>query len=183
MHENVHVAEADGFTFEGKELNRASEPSPLAAPEMTRFLEERHGWTRGRLIESWQKRIAHCGVLIGSGDLLNVDELSVAWTAVAQAGGVGFRFAPVEGHGASLVRRPGAVKVTDDGLGLAVAESDLVDSHGGTSFSRAPPSLAALLVRQGKGVSELCSGRKRRELSRRSSMRAARPRCGRFAVA
>jgi hypothetical protein len=66
MHENVHVAEADGFTFEGKELNRASEPSPLAAPEMTRFhlsavLEERHGWTRGRLIESWQKRIAHRG--------------------------------------------------------------------------------------------------------------------------
>jgi hypothetical protein len=98
------VAEADGFAFEGKELNRASEPSPLAGPEMTRFhrsavLEERHGWTRGRLIESWQKRIAHRGVLIGGGDLLNVDELSVAWTAVAQAGGVGFRFAPVEGDG------------------------------------------------------------------------------------
>jgi hypothetical protein len=133
------VAEADGFTFEGKELNRASEPSPLAGPEMTRFhrsavLEERHGWTRGRLIESWQKRIAHCGVLIGGGDLLNVDELSVAWTAVAQAGGVGFRFAPVEGHGTSLVRRPGAVKVTDDGLGLAVAKGDLVDGHSGTSF-------------------------------------------------
>jgi hypothetical protein len=53
MHENVYVAEAHGFTFEGKELNRASEPSPLAGPEMTRFhlsavLEERHGWTRGR---------------------------------------------------------------------------------------------------------------------------------------
>ena len=139
MHENVHVAEAHGFTFEGKELNRASEPSPLAGPEMTRFhlsavLEERHGWTRGRLIESWQKRIAHCGVLVGGGDLLDVDELSVAWTAVAQAGGVGFRFAPMEGHGTSLVRRPSAVKVTDDGLGLAVAKGDLVDGHSGTSF-------------------------------------------------
>jgi len=89
---------------------------------------------RQRLIESWQKRIAHCGVLIGGGDLLNVDELSVAWTAVAQAGGVGFRFAPVEGHGTSLVRRPGAVKVTDDGLRLAVAKGGLVDGHGGTSF-------------------------------------------------
>jgi hypothetical protein len=41
------------------------------------------------LIESWQKRVAHCCVLICDGDLLNVDELSVAWTAVGQAGGHG----------------------------------------------------------------------------------------------
>jgi hypothetical protein len=46
-------------------------------------------------------------------------------------------------------------------LGLAVAENDLVDSHDGASFSGAPPSPAALLVRQGNGGTELCSGRNR----------------------
>src|SRR5712671_3687084 len=74
-------------------------------------------------------------VLVGDSDLLDVDELGVPRTAIAHPGGVGFgRFAPTEGEGAPLVRCPGAVIVTDDGLGLAVAESDLVDSHGGASL-------------------------------------------------
>jgi hypothetical protein len=46
-------------------------------------------------------------------------------------------------------------------LGLAVAESDLVDSHGGASFSRAPPSPAALLVRQGNGGASSTPAEKR----------------------
>jgi hypothetical protein len=39
-----------------------------------------------------------------------------------------------EGNGAVPVRRPGAVIVTEDGSGLAVAERDLINGHGGTSF-------------------------------------------------
>jgi hypothetical protein len=110
-----------------------------------------------------RRRARRVAVLSASGDsdLLDVDELGVPRTAIAHPGGVGFgRFAPTEGEGAPLVRCPGAVIVTDDGLGLAVAESDLVDSHGGASFSRAPPSPAALLVRQGNGGASSNSGRK-----------------------
>src|SRR6266566_4445181 len=83
----------------------------------------------------WQARSAtikpeDCQVLVGGSDLLDADELSVPRTAIAHPGGVGFRrLAPTEGERASPIRRPGAVIVTDDGLGLAVAESDLVDGH------------------------------------------------------
>jgi hypothetical protein len=73
-------------------------------------------------------------VLVGGSDLLDLDEVSVARTVIAHAGGVGFRrLALTEGKGAAPVRSPGAVIVTDDGLRLAVAESDTVDGHGSTS--------------------------------------------------
>jgi len=38
-----------------------------------------------------------------------------------------------ESPGAAPVRRPGAVIATDDDLSLAVAESDKIDRHAGTS--------------------------------------------------
>ena len=74
-------------------------------------------------------------MLIGGNDLFDLDEFSVPWTAVAQAGGVRFRrLTHPNGHGAALVRRPGATVATDNGLGLAVSKSDLVDGHGRPSF-------------------------------------------------
>jgi hypothetical protein len=71
-------------------------------------------------------------VLVAGSDLLNSNELSVARTAIAHAGGVGFRrLTPTEGQGATPVRRPRAVIVTDDGLSFAVAECDVVNGHSG----------------------------------------------------
>ena len=69
-------------------------------------------------------------MLVGGSDRLDVDELGVPRTAIAHPGGV----VPTEGEGASPFRRPGAVIVSDDGLGLAVAERNLADRHGGPSF-------------------------------------------------
>jgi hypothetical protein len=78
------------------------------------------------------------------GDLLDFNEVSVARTLIAHAGGMGFRrTTSTNDDGAAPVRRPGAVIVTHDGLGLAVAESDLVDRHCGTS----PKVAARLLIR------------------------------------
>jgi len=58
--------------------------------------------------------------LVGGGELLDLDEISVARTVIAHAGGVGFRrLALTEGEGAAPVGRPGAVIITDDRLGLA----------------------------------------------------------------
>jgi hypothetical protein len=79
-------------------------------------------------------------VLVSGLDLFDLDEVSVARTTIAQAGSVGFgRLALTEGEGAVLVRRPGAVIVTDDGLRLAVAESYVVGGHDSTS-----PEVAAV---------------------------------------
>ena len=86
-------------------------------------------------------------VIVGT-DLLDVDDVRVARTAIAQAGGVGFRrFAPTEREGATPVGRPSAVIITDDSLGLAVAESNVVDGQGGTSFEFAKVAAARPLFR------------------------------------
>jgi hypothetical protein len=74
-------------------------------------------------------------VLVDGDDLLDGNQLSVARTPIAHPGGVNFcRLALRKGDGASPVRRPGAVIITNDGLGLAVAKRDLVVGHRGTSF-------------------------------------------------
>ena len=71
-------------------------------------------------------------MLIDGRDLLDANQLSVARTAIAHAGGVVFgRFTPREGKGATAVRCPCAVIITDDGLGFAVAKCDVVDGHSG----------------------------------------------------
>src|SRR6266436_9668743 len=55
---------------------------------------------------------------------------------------MGFRsLAPTDGEGATPVRRPGAVIVTHDGLGLAVAECDEVGGHRGFPFDRGGVSI------------------------------------------
>jgi hypothetical protein len=74
-------------------------------------------------------------VLVGDSDLLDVDKLGIPWGAIAHPGSVVFRHLALgEGKGAVPIRRPGAVIVTEDGSGLAVAKRDLIDGHGGTSF-------------------------------------------------
>jgi hypothetical protein len=71
-------------------------------------------------------------VLVGGSDLLDGNQLSVAWTAIAHAGGMGFcRLTPTEGEGTTPVSRPRTVIVTDDGLGFAVPKCDVVDGHNG----------------------------------------------------
>jgi hypothetical protein len=71
-------------------------------------------------------------VLVGGSDLLDGNQLSVTWTAIAHAGGMGFcRLTPTDSEGATPIRRPRTVIVTDDGLGFAVAECDVIDGHGG----------------------------------------------------
>jgi len=73
-------------------------------------------------------------MLVVDSDLLHLNEVSVSRTLVAQPISVGFgRIAPAESGGAAPVRSPGAVIVTDDGLRLAVTESDMVGRHCGTS--------------------------------------------------
>jgi hypothetical protein len=95
--------------------------------------------------------------VVGGNDLLHLDEVSVAWTAIPHARGVDFRsLAPMEGESATPIRRPRAVVVTDDGLGLAVAECDLVGGHSAIDFERGrglnpahrtvPPRLRAPLI-------------------------------------
>src|SRR5262249_31723830 len=65
-------------------------------------------------------------------DVLDGKELSVARTAVAHAGSVGFcRLTPTEGERAPPISCPRAVIVTDDGLGFAVPKCDAVDGHSG----------------------------------------------------
>jgi hypothetical protein len=79
-------------------------------------------------------------VSVPGGDLLDGNQLSVARTAVAHAGSVGFcRLTPPEDERATPIRRPRTVIVTDDGLGFAVAKCDVVDGHGGI------PSVASML--------------------------------------
>src|SRR5262249_28707547 len=69
------------------------------------------------------------------GELLDLDEISVARTAIAHAGSVGFRhLALADCEGAAPIGRPGAVVITDDGFSLAVAESDVVGGHGRPSL-------------------------------------------------
>ena len=52
-------------------------------------------------------------LFVGGGDLLDGNQLSVARTAIAHAGGVDFRrLTPTEGQGATPVRRPRTVIVT-----------------------------------------------------------------------
>jgi hypothetical protein len=61
-----------------------------------------------------------------------VDKLGIPRAAIAHPGSVVFRHLALgEGKGAVPMRRPGAVIVTEDGSGLAVAKRDLI---GGTSF-------------------------------------------------
>src|SRR5882672_11377715 len=73
--------------------------------------------------------------LVGGGKLLDLDQVSVARTAIAHAGGMGFRRPSLtESEGAAVVSRPAAVIITDDGLALAVAESDAIGGHGRLSF-------------------------------------------------
>jgi hypothetical protein len=80
-------------------------------------------------------------VLVGGSDL-DLDDVSVARTTIPQAGGMGFRsLAPTDGEGATPVRRPGAVIVTHDGLGFAVAECDEVGGHSGIPFNRGGVSI------------------------------------------
>ena len=77
-------------------------------------------------------------LISGGRKLLDLDQVSVAWTAIAHLGGMGFgRVALTKGESAALVRCPAAVIVADDGLGFAVAESDVVDRYDG------PPSKVA----------------------------------------
>jgi hypothetical protein len=67
--------------------------------------------------------VASAHRLVGGSDLLDGNQLGVARIAIAHAGGVGFRrLTPTKGEGATLVRRPHAVIVTDDSLGFAVAK-------------------------------------------------------------
>src|SRR5438105_8952376 len=80
-------------------------------------------------------RRAAMEVLVRGSHLLDRDDVSVARTTIPQAGGLGLRsFAPTEGESATPVCRPGAVIVTHDGLGFAVAECDEVGSHSGIPF-------------------------------------------------
>jgi len=75
-------------------------------------------------------RRAAMEVLVRGSHLLDRDDVSVARTTIPQAGGLGLRsFAPTEGESATPVCRPGAVIVTHDGLGFAVAECDEVGGH------------------------------------------------------
>jgi hypothetical protein len=91
-------------------------------------------------------------VLVGVSDLLDGNELSVARTAIAHAGGVDFRrLTPTEGHGAPPVRRPRAVIVADDGLGFAVAKCDVVDGHSGI-----PPECGWISIRRAKPCGWSC---------------------------
>src|SRR6266481_9477956 len=70
-------------------------------------------------------------LIVGSG-LLDFDEVSVARTAIPHASRVDLRsLAPTEGESATPVRRPRAIIVTDDGLGFAVTECDVVGGHSG----------------------------------------------------
>ena len=65
-----------------------------------------------------------------------------AMPAWRSSGGVDFRsLAPTEGESATPVRRPGAVIVTHDGLGFAVAECDEVGGHRGFPFDRGGVSI------------------------------------------
>src|SRR5216683_2902233 len=65
-------------------------------------------------------------LIVGSG-LLDFDEVSVARTAIPHASRVDLRsLAPTKGESATPVRRPRAIIVTDDGLGFAVTECDVV---------------------------------------------------------
>ena len=74
-------------------------------------------------------------MLVGGSDLLDVDKLRIPRAEIAHPGGVVFRHLALgEGNGAVPVRRLGAVIVTEDGSGLAVAKRDLINGHGGTSF-------------------------------------------------
>ena len=83
-------------------------------------------------------------MLVAGSDLLNSNELSVAWAAIAHAGGVGFcRLTPTEGERATPVRRPRTVIVTDDGLRFAVAKCDAVDGHSGI-----PPEAGWFTIRR-----------------------------------
>jgi hypothetical protein len=60
-------------------------------------------------------------LVVGGGDLLDLNEVSVARTLIAQPSGVGFRRTTLaDGDSAAPVRRPGAVIITDDGLAPAV---------------------------------------------------------------
>jgi hypothetical protein len=71
-------------------------------------------------------------VLVAGSDLLDDNQLSIARTAIAHAGGVGFRsLTPTEGKRATPVRRPRTVIVANDGLRFAVAKCDAVDGHSG----------------------------------------------------
>ena len=73
-------------------------------------------------------------LVVGGGDLLDLNEVRVTRALIAQPGGVGFRRTTLpDGDRAAPVRRPGAVIVTDDSLALAVAKSDLVGRYSGTS--------------------------------------------------
>ena len=73
-------------------------------------------------------------LVVRGGDLLDLNEVSIARTLIAQPSSMCFRrMTPPDGDSATPVRRLGAVIVTDDGLARAVAESDLVDCHSGTS--------------------------------------------------
>jgi hypothetical protein len=88
--------------------------------------------------------VASAQQLVGGGDLLDGNQLSVARTAIAHAGGVGFRrLTPTEGQGATPVRRPRTVIVTDDGFGFAVAKCDVVDGHNGIPPEGSCISIAA----------------------------------------
>jgi hypothetical protein len=71
-------------------------------------------------------------VPVGGSDLLDDNKLSIARATIAHAGGLGFRhLTPMEGKGATRVGRPRTVIVTDDGLGFAVAECDMIDGRRG----------------------------------------------------
>src|SRR5215813_11802923 len=67
-------------------------------------------------------------LVVGGGDLLDLNEVRVTRALIAQPGGVGFRRITLPGGDrAAPVRRPGAD-------GLALAESDLIGRHSVTSL-------------------------------------------------
>jgi hypothetical protein len=86
-------------------------------------------------------------MLVVGGDLLDLNDVSVARTLISHPSGVSFRrITLMDGDSAAPVRRPGAVIITNDGLGLSIAESYLVGRHRGTS-----PPAAVIPVKHGWG--------------------------------
>src|ERR1700726_4235307 len=76
------------------------------------------------------------------------------------------RFTLIDSDSAASVSRSGAIVVTDDGLGLAIAESDAVGRHRGTSSEGANPErMSAKIFQEGYEASLRKSGLPEAEIS------------------
>jgi hypothetical protein len=73
-------------------------------------------------------------MLVVGGDLLDLNDVGVTRTLIAHPSGMIFRrITLIGGDSAAPVRRPGAVEITNDGLGLTISERDVVGLHRVTS--------------------------------------------------